>query len=181
VLRRLFLLIATAAVLAGCGNARTPPPDIDHAVDPTVPKEIKIRDTGIAFTAPANWQAVPAVGSLVGGVKSKTATVAVWRYPREEPLPKGEAELAEARRRLIEHVSDQDPTLDLRRRKLRKHGIELVGTQTIAGVPVGIRSVHVFHNGAEVVVDAYAPPEDFDRVDESVFRPLIRSLRVTAP
>jgi hypothetical protein len=96
-------------------------------------------------------------------------------------LPKGEAELAEARRRLIEHVSDQDPTLELRRRKLRKHGIELVGTQTIAGVPVGIRSVHVFHNGAEVVVDAYAPPEDFDRVDESVFRPLIRSLRVTAP
>jgi hypothetical protein len=181
VLRRLILPLAAAAALAGCGNARTPPPNIDHAVDPTGERSYEIKDTGISFTAPVNWQPVAPIGSLVGGLRSKTATVAVWRYAREEPLPAGQQELADARQRLIERVKLQNPTLDLRRRKLRRHGIELVGTQTIAGVPVGIRSVHVFRAGAEVVVDAYAPPADFDRVDETVFRPLLRTLKVTAP
>ena len=37
--------------------------------------------------------------------------------------------------------------------------------------PVRVRSSHVFAEGAEVVVDAYAPPGDFARLDEPVFVP----------
>jgi hypothetical protein len=32
-----------------------------------------------------------------------------------------------------------------------------------------------------VVVDAFAPPDVFARVDREAFRPLLRSLRVRAP
>lgn len=178
---RLAPLLVVALILAGCGNARTPPPNIDHAVAPAGERPIELEDAGVAFTAPANWQSVPPIGALVGGVKSKTATVNVWRYPRDEPLPKSRAALDAARQRLVEQVKAKDPTAILRRRKLRRHGVELVGTQTIAGTPVGIRSVHLFKAGAEVVVDAYAPPDDFDRVDATVFRPLLKTLKVTAP
>ena len=31
------------------------------------------------------------------------------------------------------------------------------------------------------MIDAYAPPGDFARLDDSVFQPLIRSLRLRAP
>jgi hypothetical protein len=44
-----------------------------------------------------------------------------------------------------------------------------------------VRSTHLFDRGTEIVIDAYAPPGDFARVDRSVFQPLIRSVRLRAP
>jgi hypothetical protein len=44
-----------------------------------------------------------------------------------------------------------------------------------------VRSTHIFSHGAEVVVDAYAPPRFFPKVDKTAFKPLLRSLRVTKP
>jgi hypothetical protein len=39
----------------------------------------------------------------------------------------------------------------------------------------------VYAHGAELVLDAYAPPAEFARVDRTVFRPLLRSLTVKPP
>ena len=44
-----------------------------------------------------------------------------------------------------------------------------------------MRSLHAYGHGLEVVLDAFAPPRDFARVDEQTFGPMARSLRLIAP
>ncbi len=44
-----------------------------------------------------------------------------------------------------------------------------------------MRSLHAYGHGMEVVMDAFAPPRDFARVDEQTFGPMARSLRLSAP
>jgi hypothetical protein len=180
--RRLLLLLPVV-VLAGCGSERTPVPDITHAVAPVGTKAYELSGGAVRFTAPGNWDTMPPEGSLAGGVRSRTATVAVWRYERTEPLPDSRKALKAAGARLTASAQAHDPTFRVRVTRFRHRGggapsIELVGAQTIAGVPVDVRSTHLFADGAEVVVDAYAPPGDFPRVDEQVFLPLLRSLKV---
>ena len=140
---------------------------------------------GIRFTSPFNWPQLQAQGLRVGGIQNKRATLAIWRYARSEPLPQNDAELKEAERLLIERVKRRDPTFKLEQSKrLRRGGaraIELVGRQTAAGLPYGVRSSHVFFQGHEIVFDGYAPPEYFDRVDSGVFVPLLESLRLSKP
>ena len=44
-----------------------------------------------------------------------------------------------------------------------------------------MRSTHVYAFGAEVVIDAFAPPEVFGQVDREAFVPVVRSLRLASP
>ena len=174
-----------AALGAGCGNERTPVPDVVTPDPPRGTRVVEIRAAGVRFSAPFNWPDLQPQGQRVGGIQNKRATLAVWRYPRTEPLPRTAAELREARRLLIERVKRRDPTFVLRSsRTLRRGGartIELVGRQTVAGLPFEVRSAHVFHAGAEIVVDAFAPPEHFARVDRTVFAPLLDTLKLSEP
>lgn len=184
-MRRLAGILIAAAVLAGCGNARTQPPDIEHPDPPFRSRAVDYGEAGVAFTAPGNWQELPADGPLIGGIRNKTATVAVWRYPRAEPLPRDRLALKQVKGLLEARIVQRNPTFRVRSSRLRRRdgaaGIELVGSQTIAGLPYDVRSSHLFKAGAEVVVDAYAPPSDFRRVNRTVFGPLLRSLEVTVP
>ncbi len=184
-MRRLGLLFTLLAALAGCGNARTRPPDIEHPDAPRVSREYAIANAGVSFTGPGNWQALPPAGTLVGGIRDKTATLAIWRYPRTEPLPSTTAALEEVRGLLLARIKQRNPTFVVRQSRLRRRGgvegIELVGRQTIAGLRYYVRSTHLFKAAAEVVIDAYAPPAEFVRVDRTVFGPVLRSLKVTEP
>lgn len=168
--------------LTGCGNSRTPVPDVRHADPPRGDRKVDLRAARVRFTAPFNWSDLPAQGPRAGGIQSKTATVAVWRYPRTEPLPVGRAALKRVRDLLVARVKARDASFRLRSSALTRRGgaraIELVGAQRIAGLPFDVRSTHVFKGGAEIVVDAYAPPEDFARVDRTVFRPVLETLRI---
>jgi hypothetical protein len=178
--RRLPTIAIAAALLAGCGEERTPPPDVRHADDPHGLQQVALPGAGVTFQAPANWRTLPAQPPMEGGIGSKTAIVAVWRYPRAEPLPAGQGQLARAQDRLVERIRARNPTFTVRSSELTEvggaRGIEVTGRQTINGLEYDVRSAHVFEHGAEVVVDAYAPPVDFARVDETVFVPLIESL-----
>jgi hypothetical protein len=178
--RRAALAVLATALLAGCGNSRTPVPDVRHADPPNGGRPVTLK--GVRFTAPANWADLPAEGPRIGGIRSNTATFAVWRYPRTEPLPATTRALEDARDRLVERVRQRDATFELRKARLTRRGgaraVELVGRSTIAGLKFGVRSTHVFKDGAEVVVDAYAPPEDFARVDRTVFVPVLGTLKV---
>lgn len=181
-MRRAVLLLSASALLAGCGDARTPVPDVRTPDAPQGTRDVRLKAAGVRFTAPGNWADLPAEGARAGGIQSKTATLAVWRYPRSEPLPASSGALAQARRRLVELIKRRDSTFRLRAgRSLRLDGaraIEVTGNATIAGLPFRVRSTHVFRRGAEVVLDAYAPPAVFDRVDATVFQPLLRTLRL---
>jgi len=183
--RRLVLIAVAALLVTACGEERTQPPDFERADDPSGTREVVLEDAGVSFTAPGNWPELDAAPPLEGGVSSKTAIVAVWRYPRTEPLPADRGELADAQERLEARIQERDPTFALRDSELTEFddalAIELTGRQTIGGRPYDVRSAHVFRDGAEVVVDAYAPPADFARVDGAVFVPLLASLTVAEP
>jgi hypothetical protein len=182
VLRAVLLLVA-AVLLSACGNEPTPPPDTRTPDPPRGTREVTVQGTGIRFTAPFNWPDLQREGLRVGGIQNKRATVAIWRYPRSEPLPATGLAVREAEKRLVQRVRSRDPRFALRTSQVARRGgaraIELVGSQTIGGLPFGVRSAHIFHAGDEIVVDAYAPPEDFDRVDRTVFVPLLDSLRLS--
>ena len=171
-----------AAALAGCGNERASAPDTATPQAPVGTKPTRIDD--LRFTSPANWPDLPPQGRLAGGIHSRTARVAVWRYPRTEPLPADREALREVRDLLVDRVEQRDPTFELRQARLVRRGgaegIELLGEQTIGGARFGVRSNHLFSDGDELVIDAYAREQDFDRIDASVFRPLVRSLRIDA-
>ncbi len=180
-MRRAVLgLLAAAALLTGCGNERTPVPDLSEPVRPVGTKPVTL--SGIRFTAPANWRVLEAGGDMVGGLQSGTATLAIWRYARTEPLPEDEDELLAAKARLESQVRQRDPAFTFRSVEVTRRGgadaIEVTGEQTIAGTRYGVRSAHVFHDGAEVVVDAYAPPGTFEASDAAVFQPVLESLRL---
>jgi hypothetical protein len=183
--RRLAPLALAAALVVGCGEERTRPPDIAHAVPPEPRVGVHLRGQGIRYRRPRNWEQLPAAGSLVGGVTSRTATVAVWRYPRTEPLPQDDAALERVETLLLDRVRQRNPTFTLRESDITRvagaPAIVLVGSQAAGGFAYDVRSAHVFKAGAEVVVDAYAPSADFAQLDRKVFRPLLASLEVSQP
>ncbi len=168
-----------------CGRERIDPPDVVRPATPTGSTPQGFPQAGVSFDGPGNWPFLPGRAPLVASASSGTATVAVWRYLRSEPLPREDAALDAAQRTLIDAAKARDRTFDLQRAdRVKVDGapaVELVGTETVAGGRRRVRSTHIYAKGAEVVLDAYAAPDDFRRVDREVFRPLLESLRIDPP
>jgi hypothetical protein len=184
--RRTLIAIAAAVVLVGCGNDRTPPPDIGRIPPPTAFRDAKFARDGVFFRAPTNWRITEgAARNEVATVAVGDAQIAVWRYPRTEPLPETRDQLAAARDALVAQVRNRDRTFRLKSSRLvMKEGlnaVELVASVTNQGRPRRVRSLHAYGEGAEVVVDAFAPPKVFSRVDAQTFGPVARSLRLRKP
>jgi hypothetical protein len=183
------LLLALTALLAlpatGCGFERTKPPDLETASPPTTFQPLAFPAAGLALRAPANWHVARGPKPLVAAIDSGRATLAVWRYPRTEPLPESDAEVRKRVPALLAQVRKRDPSARLDPPKVGTYGgapgVMLTGEQTIFGHRERLRSVHMFGEGAEVVLDAYAPPGQFPRVDRQVFTPVLGSLKVSTP
>jgi hypothetical protein len=175
----------SALATLGCGRDRIRPPDTVRPEPPAGVVSEAYPDVGLFFDRPGNWPFRRGRPPQVAGASSGTATVALWRYLRSEPLPRAQGPLNDAQDALVDAVKARDPTFVLERgTNVEVDGapaIELLGTQTVDGQQRRVRSVHAYAKGAEVVVDAYAPPEEFARVDRDVFRPLIESLRIDPP
>jgi hypothetical protein len=167
---------------AGCGNSRTPAPDLSRPAVPHGTQQLAFPASGLSLRAPANWQVSYQQAPLVVTISSGHAVVAVWRYPRSERLPDTQPTLAAARLRLLDAVRARDPRVHLIRSSLGTvdgdHAIEVDAIEQIAGETRRVRSLHVFAISAELVLDEYAPPSVFHTVDHDVFSPLKRSLRV---
>jgi hypothetical protein len=118
-------------------------------------------------------------------VQSGPAQIAVWRYPRTEPLPATKAQLTQARDLLLEAARARDQTFKESKASITKVGghpaIQVRGTETVGGQPRSVRSTHVYAYGGEVVLDAFAPANVFGQADRDAFRPVVRSLRLQAP
>jgi hypothetical protein len=174
-----------AAGLAGCGSSRNRPPSVTGTVTPSGFYAFSDPASGVALLAPRGWHVdrgqAPKVVSMVSG----HGTLAVWRYPRTEPLPSTRAELTRASRALVRAVRERDSTFALNARELtRVDGhpvVQLVGQETIAGVRRKVRSLHVYFAEAELVFDAYAPPAAFKEINRATFVPQLRSIRLSRP
>ena len=177
---------AIALVLGACGNDRTKPPNVGRIPAPTGFRDQTFIKEGLFFRAPRNWRVIDGDAQYqVATVVVGNAQIGVWRYPRSEPLPETRSQLAAARKALIEQVKRRDATFELASSRLvvKKglNGVELVGTETNQGQKRMVRSLHAYGRKAEVVVDAFAPPADFQRVDDETFGPVTRSLKLGEP
>lgn len=184
-MRRCLPILLAAALLSGCGNDRTAAPELTRVPAPAGFTDARFAAQGVFVRVPTSWKVVPGDDPLVATVAGGDASVGIWRYERSEPLPRTDAELKAARKQLVEAVKSRDAGFDVvSTRIVRKpglRGVEILGTGTNQGARRRVRSLHAYARGAEVVVDAFAPPDVFDRVDEQVFAALARSLRISEP
>jgi hypothetical protein len=175
--------IALSLLVFACGYSRTKPPNLSAAAAPSAWRALKFPAAGVSVVVPSNWT-IGAGGNaqLVLAAASGLARVELWRYPRKQPLPNTAASLRRARRALVRAARARDPHLHvIRARSLTVDGaraIELSVTEVVGGQLRRDRSLHVFTGGAELVLDVYAPVNDFHAVDHSVFSPLKRSLQL---
>jgi hypothetical protein len=178
-------LTLAALVAAGCGNERQRAPDATGTQKPAKATRVAYPAGGVSLAAPPNWYRVPGNRPLVASIVSGQAIVAVWRYPRKEPLPSTKSDLEQAQANLSDAAHARDRSVRIESTKLVDvngvKGIQLVATEHISGHARRVRSTHLFDRKAEIVIDAYAPPDEFAQVDGSVFQPLLRSLRLRAP
>lgn len=184
VIRRSALLALAAttvvALAAGCGDDSS-----SSATTAGSPPSGDYPAAGISFTPPKGYSVAAGKGRLVATVQAGQATVAIWRYPRKEALPKGEDELKAARDALVKAAEKADDTFEVIKTApteiAGQPAVQIRARETIAGKPRTVRSSHLYAYGAEIVVDAYAEHDRFRQVDAEVFRPLLRSLKVSAP
>ena len=178
-----LILIAALLVFAcGCGYERTKPPDLAAPEPPTSFQKRSFKKEGLALKAPVNWRSTAGKLPLVVAFTSGRASLALWRYPRSERLPKSRGEVAKVLPALVRAARGRDRSLRLDKPRIvtidGAPGAVLTGVETILGQRRRVRSVHLYTPGAEVVIDAFAPPAVFPRVDRQVFRAVVASLRV---
>lgn len=180
--RAATVLVPVFALLAGCGYSQTKPINVAAPATPSAWRTLRYPAAGVSIRAPQNWILGAGRGQLVVAIASGLARVELWRYPRKEPLPSTRSALRQARRALVVAARARDPHLRvIRARQLTvagAHAIELSATELIGGQLRRDRSLHLFAGGAELVLDVYAPVNDFHAADHAVFSPLKRSLQL---
>jgi hypothetical protein len=185
VTRRLGIALAALLVLAGCGSSKKNPPDTTAVKPGGKPVVVSVPEAGVTFKAPGDWRRQKGKAPLVYAVQTGQATLALWRYPRSEQLPTTHAALKDAKLALVRQIRKRDPSFKVTKAKLLhvgpKRAVQVLGTGAIAGNRRTIRSTHIYTEKAEFVVDAYAPPTVFDRVDRQVFAPVLDSLEIAKP
>lgn len=184
-MHRAAALIALALAAAGCGRERLAVPDVERPVVTRATVSQAVPREGVTFAAPGSWSLGRGQPPLLAQTSSGSASIALWRYERTEPMPGGDEELEAAQEALLGAVRQRDRTYrEIATERSEVDGepaIELVGDQRVAGRTRRVRSTHVFAHGAELVIDQSSEPRDFARLDAAIFRPLVRSVRLEPP
>lgn len=178
-------LAAVAALAMGCGAQRTPVPDASRPGPPLGFEPVTLEDAGIALDAPRGWRYSEPDGPQVVSISTGTGVISVWRYPRSEPLPSTPQQLEAALENLLAAARARDPDLLVLDEGIvevdGQPAVALTVSTEIAGRRRTVQSVHAYAFGAEVVIDAYAGPRDFFRVNKETFLPVLRSIELSEP
>jgi len=181
--RRLAPLLIAAALLAGCGKERQPPPDLLTVRAPSGTEQRNVQGAGMRFATPLNWEFKTAELPRAFTLSSGRASVAGWAYRRVEPLPRTAREIEDARKRLLERIAFRNNTFKPTGSRAMRIGgrpaVVVEGQQTLYGQSLRTRSVHVFADRTEYVIDALGPAASFPTVQDGVLEPLLRSLRLS--
>jgi hypothetical protein len=167
------------AVPAGCGYTRTP---VRSVIVPTGLNGESFPRVGVDIFVPLGWTESVSALPLAATISSGPAVIALWRYSRSAPPPSDALALAAARRALISAARARDPGLVVIRSKLTRIGrapaIVLDAFERIDRLRRRVRSVHIYVQGAEIVIDEYAPPSQFHAIDHDVFSPVVHGIRL---
>jgi hypothetical protein len=140
---------------------------------------------GVSFERPKAWRYSQGTPPLLGTMSSGLTTIAVWRYPRAEKLPQTLTELSAARDALVAAAKARDPSFKVIKAKgtraAHHPAVVIVADETVAGQPRRVRSTHIYAAGAEVVVDAFAPADQYEQVETPIIIQLVRTFVITAP
>lgn len=185
-MRRALVPIALLlGVLAGCGNSPSKPPITTTATVTTGWAVQSLPADGLRFQRPTAWTYSPGAAPLLTTISSGLATIAVWRYPRSQALPATTAQLNSARDALVAAAKSRDPTFKVIKAKPTRAAhhpaIVIEAYETVAGQPRRVRSAHIYAAGSEYVIDAFAPADQYARVETPIFRALVHSVRITKP
>jgi hypothetical protein len=177
--------VALAAVLGGCGNDKTSAPDVGEIPAPKGFRDAKFTKEGVFLRVPTNWRMVPGESPQIATVAAGDGQIAVWRFPRKEPLPETALQLDAARQALLAQIQKRDSTFKLTssrivmKRKLK--AVEILGIGTNEGQRRSQHSLHAYAYGGEIVVDGFTPIKLFDRVDKQTLSKVTRSLKLSKP
>ena len=179
-------LCATATIafavlaVAGCGDDDSTGDLTRIGGGPLV--EFKSPNEEVILRHPRGWVARTGLSPLVAQVATGGAQVSIFAYPRTDN-PETEGEVEEARDKLIRSLGERAPGFLVLRTRIGEvdgsPSVEIRGRGVVAGKPVETRSVHVYKDEVEWVVDAIARPSQFDRANRVGFSPVIGSLQLS--
>ena len=166
--------------LAGCGDDEPADGLTRLGGGPLV--EFTSLNDEVVLRHPRGWVARSGLSPLVAQVATGGAQVSIFAYPRTD-IPESESEVEEARDKLIRSLGERAPGFLIVRTRIGEvdgaPSVEIRGRGVVAGMPVETRSVHVYKDEVEWVVDAFARPSQFDRANRIGFGPLIASLQLS--
>jgi hypothetical protein len=155
-------------------------PDVNRPAAPQGFRTLTLNSAGLSLVTPRNWTVSSQTAPLVLTLNSGPAVVALWRLPRTAPPPTTPGGLRTTTRALLAAVRRRDRSISgLRAVATTVDGaraIRLDAHERIAGRLRAVTSTHIYVDGAEVVLDEYAPPAEFATVARTVFAPVRRSL-----
>jgi hypothetical protein len=173
-------LLCTALLLGGCGNGRVQAPNLSATARPSGFLTIRYRTDGVALSVPSNWTVTAENPPMIAVYSSGPATIALWRYRRSTPAITSPKRLRSALAALVRAAKAKDLSMTVQRTGLSSvsgaGAVIIDALERVGGQPRRVRTEHVYVNGGELVLDAYAPPDEFSSVDHYVFSPVRKSL-----
>ena len=181
--RRLLLAAALAtALVAGSGCGEDDPAEGLTRLGGGPLIEFKSFNEEVILEHPRGWVARSGLSPLVAQVATGGAQVSIFAYPRTDN-PESDGEVEEARDKLIRSLGERAAGFLVIRSRIGEvdgsPSVEIRGRGLVAGKPVETRSVHVYKDEVEWVIDAFARPSQFDRANEIGFEPVIGSLQLS--
>ncbi len=174
-------MLALALGAAACGNQRAEPPNLARLGKPGDEQRFEALDHSVSFRYPGSWVASGAQPPTVASLGSGSALAAIYAYPRRD-LSTDPAGVESARKRIIASLQERDPGFLIAGTRILtidgSPAVEVRGRGAIAGKPVRTRSVHVYKDSVEWVVDAYATPARFAAANRIAFGPMLASIHL---
>lgn len=177
--------VAVAALASGCGNDPAEPPTVTTPSEAFGWLDLAMPTQGVKFQRPSAWRYTQGEPPLLGTISSGLVTISVWRYPREESLPESLEELTVATDALVAAARVRDPSFEVIKAKgtraAHRPAVVIIGDETVDGQPRRVRSTHIYTDGAEFVIDAFAPADQFAQVEEPIVVEMIRTFEFFEP